>query len=37
MKYKIVLTKQADTDLREIYEYIAFTLLEPGISAKKTT
>lgn len=29
MKYKIVLTKQADNDLRGIYEYIAFILLEP--------
>jgi ABC-type multidrug transport system fused ATPase/permease subunit len=35
MKYKIVLTEQADTDLRGIYEYIAFTLLEPGITAKQ--
>jgi plasmid stabilization system protein ParE len=25
--------KQADTDLRGIYEYIAFTLPEPGIAA----
>ena len=33
MKYKIVLTEQADTDLRGIYEYIAFTLLEPGTAA----
>jgi toxin ParE1/3/4 len=33
MKYKIVLTEQADTDLRCIYEYIAFTLLEPVIAA----
>lgn len=29
MKYKVELTKQADTDLRGIYEYIAFILLEP--------
>jgi len=28
MKYKIVLMQQVDTDLRGIYEYIAFTLLE---------
>ena len=27
MMYKIEITKQADTDLREIYEYIAYTLL----------
>lgn len=33
MKYKIILTKQADNDLRGIYEYIAFTLLEPEIAA----
>jgi toxin ParE1/3/4 len=33
MKYDIILTEQADTDLRSIYEYIAFTLLEPGIAA----
>ena len=35
MKYKIVLTKQADTDLRGIYEYIAFTLLEPETAARQ--
>jgi toxin ParE1/3/4 len=35
MKYKIVLTKQADTDLRYIYEYIAFTLLEPEIAVRQ--
>lgn len=33
MKYEIILTEQADTDLRCIYEYIAFTLLEPEIAA----
>ncbi|MEG6616503.1 type II toxin-antitoxin system RelE/ParE family toxin [Peptococcaceae bacterium 1198_IL3148] len=33
MKYKINLTEQADADLRNIYEYIAFTLLEPDIAA----
>lgn len=33
MKYKLLLTKQADSDLRGIYEYIAFTLLEPDIAA----
>jgi len=33
MKYKIVLTEQAGTDLRGIYEYIAFTLLELEIAA----
>lgn len=35
MKYKITLTKQADTDLRSIYEYIAFTLLEPETAARQ--
>lgn len=35
MKYEIVLTEQADTDLRGIYEYIAFTLLEPEIAARQ--
>jgi toxin ParE1/3/4 len=35
MIYKIALTEQADTDLRSIYEYIAFTLLEPEIAAKQ--
>ena len=29
MKYKIVLTDQADYDLRRIYEYIAFSLQSP--------
>ncbi|WP_062105433.1 type II toxin-antitoxin system RelE/ParE family toxin [Bacillus niameyensis] len=33
MKYKLLLTEQADLDLRGIYEYIAFTLLEPDIAA----
>lgn len=33
MKFKIILTQQADTDLRCIYEYIAFTLLEPGTAS----
>lgn len=33
MKYSIVLTEQADSDLRGIYEYIAFTLLEPKVAA----
>jgi len=32
MKYEIILTEQADADLRGIYEYIAYTLLEPGIA-----
>ena len=32
MKCKVVLTEQAESDLRSIYEYIAFTLLEPEIA-----
>ncbi|MHC6181012.1 type II toxin-antitoxin system RelE/ParE family toxin [Clostridium sp. JNZ X4-2] len=35
MKYKITLTKQADTDLRNIYEYIAFTLIEPQTAVRQ--
>lgn len=35
MIYKIELTKQAEDDLRNIFEYIAYTLLEPE-SATKT-
>ena len=34
MAYKIHLTEQARQDLREIYEYIAFALLEPEIARK---
>lgn len=30
MTYEVVLSKQADDDLRGIYEYIAFELLAPG-------
>lgn len=29
MTYCLALTEQADSDLRGIYEYIAFSLLEP--------
>ncbi len=29
MMYEVKTTEQAETDLREIYEYIAFTLLAP--------
>ncbi len=29
MKYKIILTEQADNDLRGIYEYIAINLQSP--------
>ena len=34
MIYKVQLTDEARQDLRSIYEYIAFTLLEPGIAEK---
>ena len=34
MKYKIELTKQADVDLRGIYEYIALNLLELETAAR---
>lgn len=30
MMYAVETTEQAETDLREIYEYIAFELLEPA-------
>ena len=33
MTYSISLTEQADSDLRGIYEYIAFSLLEPEYAA----
>lgn len=29
MMYEVEITEQAETDLREIYEYVAFTLLAP--------
>ena len=32
--WNILLTDQAEADLREIYDYIAFTLLEPGTATK---
>lgn len=35
MKYKVVLTEQSEFDLRSIYEYIAFTLLEPEVATKQ--
>lgn len=35
MKYKVVLTKQADMDLRNIYEYIALTMLSPIVAGKQ--
>ncbi|GEN32107.1 plasmid stabilization system protein ParE [Cerasibacillus quisquiliarum] len=36
MKYRVVLTNQADADLRGVYEYIAFTLLESRTAARKS-
>jgi toxin ParE1/3/4 len=35
MKYKILLTEQADIDLRNTYEYIAYTLLEPQMASEQ--
>jgi len=32
MIYSVKLVEQAKQDLRDIYEYIAFSLLEPGIA-----
>lgn len=37
MKFKIHVTSQAENDLRSIYEYIAFTLIEPHIALKLLT
>jgi len=34
MIYQIKISKQANTDLRDIYEYIAFTLLSPENATK---
>ena len=34
--WNILLTDQAESNLRAIYEYIAFTLLEPATAAKLT-
>ena len=31
-KWDVLLTKKAESDLRAIYEYIAFSLLEPEIA-----
>lgn len=33
MIYEIIITEQADADLRNIYEYIAFELLSPDNAA----
>ncbi|MFZ5592419.1 MAG: type II toxin-antitoxin system RelE/ParE family toxin [Bacillota bacterium] len=34
--WKVVYTEQAENDLRKIYEYIAFSLLEPEIAQRQT-
>jgi len=34
--WKVVYTEQAEQDLRGIYEYIAFSLLEPEIAKNQT-
>ena len=36
MNYIVRLTAKAKQDLRNIYEYVAFTLLEPGIAKNLT-
>lgn len=33
--WKVLYTEQAERDLREIFEYIAFSLLEPEIAKKQ--
>lgn len=33
--WKVVYTEQAENDLRGIYEYITFTLIEPEIAKKQ--
>ena len=35
-EWKIVYTEQAERDLRSIFEYIAFSLLEPEIARNKS-
>jgi len=35
-QWNVLLTDQAEDDLRGIHEYIALTLLEPGIAVKLT-
>ena len=34
--WEVVYTEQAERDLRDIYEYIAFSLLEPDIAKDQT-
>ncbi len=35
-KWQVVYSKQAELDLRSIYEYIAFSLIAPEIAKKQT-
>lgn len=35
MKFKVNVSKQADSDLRSIYEYIAFTLKSPSNAVRQ--
>lgn len=35
MIYELIITEQADADLRGIYEYIAFELLSPENAARQ--
>ena len=35
MTWKVVYTEQAERDLRDIYEYIAYSLLEPETAARQ--
>ena len=34
MTYRIEMTEQAETDLRDIFEYVAFSLLVPETAGK---
>lgn len=35
MTWKVIYTEQAERDLRDIYEYIAYSLLEPETAARQ--
>lgn len=35
MMYRVEISRQAESDLREIYEYIAFSLLEPDNAGRQ--
>ena len=34
MMYRVLLTEQAKQDLRDIYEYVAFSLVEPDVAGR---